>query len=352
MTKSNFQLHSRPEYYQALIEHATAATAGDSLTLMTMNFDPRNAIIAKLVNALRQAAQRGATVRLFVDAMDLILDQNSRPGPLFYGRPLVADGDGTAHDTFRVLEELKASGGHYWIINQPTKRYANPVAGRSHIKIAIFNDLVYLGGCNLENEDLIDMMVSWPDPAAAKWLYTMTEEIAVTGNVRQALHGTDRQFAVSDVATILVDSGVKKQSIIYPAALKYIDQAKEFVTITCQYFPGGPTARRLLAASKRGAQITIYFSGPKTHSQPLGHYLYNFRERLRMPAAFFTRQLPATSQRLHAKLIVTDQAVIIGSHNYVNIGTNLGTAEIALKVDDPAFARQALEKLATLLPEV
>lgn len=351
MSKPDFQFYSRPEYFEALITHARQASKGDSITIMSMNFDPLVELVGQLMDELCKAARRGITVRLIVDAMDFILDHKSKPGPLFYGRPLTAASSGTFGERFAFLENLRAAGGHYWIINKPTRPLQNPVAGRSHIKLALINDQVYLGGCNIDTEKRIDLMVSWHDQKTAAWLYELTEEIAAAGNTRQALRGKDQTLDINDTTKIYIDSGIKKQSLIYTQALEFIDQANEQATITCQYFPGGPTAQHLVAAQKRGASITIYFSGPKTHEQPLGHYLYNMRERLRVPANFFARQLPDEAEKLHSKLIVTEHGAMLGSHNFVDVGVKLGTAEIALQVLDPAFAKAAEAKLTKLLPK-
>ena len=351
MSKPDFQFYSRPEYFKALIKHAQQAGNGDPITIMSMNFDPLVELIGRLMHELCEAASRGATVRLIVDAMDFILDSKSKPGPLFYGRQLTTASSGTFGKRFAFLENLQAAGGHYWIINKPVRPLQNPVAGRSHIKLALINDRVYLGGCNLDTEKRIDLMVSWHDKTTAAWLYELTEEIVAAGNARQALQGKDQTLRVNDTMTIYIDSGVKKQSLIYSQALQFIDQANESVTVTCQYFPGGPTAQHLIAAQKRNAQVTIYFNGPKAHEQPLGHYLYNMRERLRVPASFFARQLPVTSDKLHSKLIITEHGAMIGSHNYVDVGVKLGTAEIALQVNDRMFAQAAEAKLLELLPK-
>lgn len=346
-----FQTYTRREYFQALIEHARHSNRGDSITLMTMNFDPGIPLLTDLMAALTAAARRGAEIRLIVDAMDFILDQKSKPAPLFYGRPLTINSPGSTGKSYAVLQELQAAGGHYWIINKPSRPLANPVAGRSHIKLALVNDRVFLGGCNLDDDSRVDIMVARKDAKTAAWLRELTDGIVAAGNVRQALQNRDLTHVIAPGMTLYVDCGVKRQSIIYTKALDVIDRAKQQVYITCQYFPGGPTAQHLLAARKRGAAVDIVFSGPKSHSQPLGHYLYNFRERLRMPASFFRGQLADSTPKMHAKIIATEQGAIIGSHNYVDIGIKLGTAEIALQYDNPSFAQQVRAAITRQLQE-
>jgi hypothetical protein len=41
---------------------------------------------------------------------------------------------------------------------------------------------------------------------------------------------------------------------------------------------------------------------------------------------------------IHAKLLATEQVALVGSHNYVQLGVNFGTAELAMLVRDADFA--------------
>jgi phosphatidylserine/phosphatidylglycerophosphate/cardiolipin synthase-like enzyme len=345
---STFDLYSRPEYFQDLIDCAAKLRKGDSMTLMTMNFDPQVSLIGELMDALSQAAIRGVEIRLIVDAMDFVQDQNGVLGPLFYGKPLSEKITGTALYKYQKLEKLRADGGHYWVINQPAHAFSLPIAGRSHIKLALINHRVYLGGCNLDSADCIDIMVGWNDVKTAQWLYALTEQIVASGNVKKALRGADITHEVDDNLTIYVDSGIRKQSVIYKQALQLIDEANSEAYITCQFFPGGPTAKHLLAAQKRGADVTIIYNNPNKHRQPLRQKIYNLRERFRLPASFFKDELPVSEQKLHAKVIATESGALIGSQNYVDIGVKLGTAEIAFLVHGPQLSKRVISKITSL----
>jgi hypothetical protein len=54
---------------------------------------------------------------------------------------------------------------------------------------------------------------------------------------------------------------------------------------------------------------------------------------------------------IHAKLIATERAAMIGSHNYVVQGVSLGTAEAAILRNDPQFSEQAVEVFTKRLAE-
>lgn len=348
MPLPKFQLYSRKEYFDSLTGHAKRAVKGGSITVMSMDFEPQEPNISRLMQALCAAASRGVEVRLVIDAINFLMSPAGKPGPLWYGRDFLSTTAEPFRSTVHRLKELELHGGKYWILNLPNRPFTNPVSGRSHMKLALVNDTVYIGGCNLRDASETDIMASWEDSKTATWLYGITRKITEAGTARQAFGNQDQTHVINDMMTIFVDCGVKKQSVIYGQALAYIDDAKSKVYITCQYFPGGPTAQHLLAAKNRGVEVTILYNGPKAHDQALGQYLYNLRERSRLPADFFKLQLPDGTPKLHAKLIATEHGAMLGSHNFINIGVNLGTAEIVLRVDDPAFAEAAIAKINSL----
>jgi phosphatidylserine/phosphatidylglycerophosphate/cardiolipin synthase-like enzyme len=170
--------------------------------------------------------------------------------------------------------------------------------------------------------------------------------MVATSSTKQTFSGHDQSLQLSDSMQLLIDAGIPSQSTIYDHAMALIDAAEQSIFFTCQYFPGGKTAQHLLAAHKRGVQVRIVFSHPHRHGKkaPL-HHVYNTRERLRLPPEFFAYRQPKHANRLHAKVIATEKGAIVGSNNYVTQGVMLGTAEIALQYDSPAFAQQLIQKI-------
>lgn len=351
MTLPTFNFYNRSEYFTELVHSARQAKAGDSITVMAMVFDPSVDVIKELAQELAAAAERNVTVSLIIDAYSFLLSEDDKPGPLLLkGSVDPAKLSEPFKYTYSLLEAIRVAGGNYHIINQPKRAFTLPFAGRSHIKLAIINDQVFLGGCNFDNPATMDLMVSWQDATAADKLHKLLAGITSADSVKQALDGIDQTLTLDNGMRIFIDSGVRKQSLIMQQAHKLIDEAQESVMITCQYFPGGQTAQRLLAAHKRGVKVTIHFSPPSIHgSQAPGQWLYNQRERLRLPASFFKGQLSADQPALHAKIIATESAVLLGSHNYVQAGVSLGTAEIALLVNGPGFATDILHNVARII---
>ena len=141
-----------------------------------------------------------------------------------------------------------------------------------------------------------------------------------------------------------MDAGVKKKSLIYQKAMEVIDEAQESIYMFCQFFPYGETAKHLAAAHRRGCDITLVFNHPAKHGRlhSPGHHFVIIKEKATAPRTFFEGRLPKNLPFLHAKLIASEKAAIMGSHNFVNAGVNLGTAELALLNRTPSFAKKAV----------
>jgi phosphatidylserine/phosphatidylglycerophosphate/cardiolipin synthase-like enzyme len=174
-----------------------------------------------------------------------------------------------------------------------------------------------------------------------------------TGHARLAFEDTDTELKIDDKTRLLIDAGVPGQSRIYDEALALIDAAREWIVLTCQFFPGGRTGQHLLKAQKRGVNVQIIYGHPRHHgNEALGHYAYNLWERTRLPNDFFKHQLPKNMQMLHAKLLATEQGAIVGSHNFATQGVRLGTAEIALLRHDVQFSQALTENILHQLSQL
>jgi cardiolipin synthase len=335
------------DYFAELNRSIARLDRGEHIYLATMAFDGQAESTRLLFEHLGEAAKRGVVVKLIVDAMPFLLYAGIRPGPMYYGKSLKGRLKEPFSTTLRMLDELREAGGEYAIINRPSRPLKLPLGGRSHIKFAIINDRVIIGGCNLDSAHHpdIDIMVGWEDAHSAAWLRAMAEKLMSTGHARIALHNEDSCLPLNDHAAILVDAGVPRRSLIMRRAMALIDEAREYVFISCQYFPGQVTGQRLLAARRRGAKICIVYGHPHQHdrlNQRLQR-LSNMAERWRLPDEFFRHSVQYENGRIHAKLIATERGAIIGSHNYISAGVRLGTAEIALLTDDPIFGRRAMD---------
>ena len=228
----------------------------------------------------------------------------------------------------------------------------NPFGGRSHIKFTVINNLVYIGGCNLDSVRQIDVMAAWEDAASADFLDGLANRLLAAGSAKSAFAGEDGLREIGQDVSLMWDAGVRGRSLIYQRALKLIDEAQERIFFTCQYFPTKEIGTRLNQAYKRGVKVKIVYNHPANHNW---RNTVLFRgvlagERRRLPAEFFEHPVRPPKSYLHAKVLATERAAILGSHNLVEPGINFGTAEIAMLVEDTAFSQsltQAVERQLT-----
>lgn len=313
-----------------------------------MIFDTNEPIIARIAEELAAAAARGVHVYLAVDARIFLTNEKTAlPGPLWARKGLPRH----LREPFRsyraTFERLVTSGVYYSVINKPTARFSLMQAGRSHIKAAVVNDTVYIGGCNFEKPDDIDGMLTWHDHTTANWLFGHVRKLTEAGQSRLAFNDTDERHQVDACTEILLDAGKPGQSLILTEALQFLDHAKEWIFFTCQYIPHGRIADHLLRAKKRGVNVTIIFNSPSKHAsyEALLEYGAKLHERLRLPADYFQGELPKSKPFLHGKILATEQGVMIGSHNYVYTGVRLGTAEMAVLAHNPTLAKRVAESI-------
>lgn len=332
------------QYFGDVTKRLSAAKKGERIGATTMGFDPDEPRIADFMKALTAAAAKGARVILAVDSISFMIDSRSGlpNGPIMTHRdPLKTKGKYYAQKA-NYLKKFKEAGGQFKVINHPHGVIPNPIAGRSHIKTVVVGDDVYLGGCNLNGSDKMDLMMRIKDANTADYLYSLIERIIKTGRTQSAMHFRDQEMAIDKYTSLLIDSGARGQSTIMDNALQVIDNADEWLLMTCQYFPNATTARHLAAALARGVKIKLYFGRPGQHKvMALGHHLSIWQERSRNPRELFELQLKKDQPEIHAKIIATEKEVIIGSHNYVSAGVKLGTAEAAILRREPRFAANA-----------
>jgi cardiolipin synthase len=352
---ARFDFYDKRQYYAELNRRFKTAGTGTRILVMSMTFEPTEPEVAELLANLIAAAERGADVTLGIDARSFLSD-HGRPGPLWYHRHLSKHLQPPYKLKQLLLTQLNIRpNSRAVILNQPKRPFSITVAKRSHIKIAIINDYLILGGCNLDQPANTDLMIGWQDATIADQLYLVMRHITDTGNVLEALsdngHAKDKSFPVNDTTDVLIDAGVPNQSLIFSRSLELIDSAQDWLTITCQFFPNSVTAEHLFRAKQRGVKVDIIYADPRHHGpiSSLGQRYSVLRERRRLPADMFQHVIGTDKPFLHAKVIACDAGLMIGSHNYVRAGVRLGTAEIALQTSDAGLTKQALAEITRQL---
>jgi cardiolipin synthase len=350
MAMPDFSFYDRREYFADLATRIDDLGPADRVALATMSFDPEFPDIQRLTESLAAAAKRGTKVSLAIDAYNFLKGRQRFAGPLLLHAELPATLQGEFAAKYELVKALQAAGVTLVITNQPHHAFTNPYGGRSHIKFAIINQRVYLGGCNLDEPAHADLMIGWNDPAFADILYSFSQH-TVEHQGLSFMEGQDRRLPLSKNLEVLIDAGKRRQSVILDQALQLIDNAQRTIFMTNQFFPHGVTLQRLKAAQRRGVKVRIIFSHPANFNkfERIPQYLHLALARLTTPASLRAGQLTRDKPYIHAKVLTSESAAMFGSHNYISAGVNFGTAEIALLVRDPAFSEVLTAKAEALV---
>ncbi len=340
----SYKLYNRQQYFDYLVQRYERATADDTIILATMEFRPDQPGIMKIVDALCTAAERGAHVVFIVDAYSFMVKEGVLSvGPLFFRRKDPNKGYGSFRPVVDAIQKMRTRGVRCAVINKPTRPFKNPFSGRSHIKYGVINDEVFIGGCNLSHPEMLDVMVYTESDRLANYLVAFSADVIAYKNVRKALHRRDKNFKIDSQTELLIDAGVKHQSLIYERAFNLINDAAQRVYMTCQYFPNNFTPAALAKAAYRGVNVHLAYNHPDQHRAPIKTIQKRTvaYKKKRLPESMFEKQLHQDKDYLHAKILLSEKEAIIGSHNFVKMGVDLGTAEIALHSTSKDFITAA-----------
>lgn len=280
----------------------------------------------ELVAALCEAAKRGVRVEVAGDVFTYGILGGWKVVPLKPNERIRA--------LRTMVKKFKKSGVEYRWIGQ-----VGPFlfAGRSHVKWAVVDDIVYsFGGINLYAKGLreTDYMLREKNPRLGDHLVREHRRIADAD--RRNKFYRSHQFE-SGNGDVLIDGGRPRDSIIYHRACALAKQATDIVYVS-QYCPTGPLGKIM---NERGAKL--YFSHWR-QAQSLNN-------RLLIRGSMFLTGYETLYDRakfIHAKFILFtmpdgSKVALSGSHNFVRAGVVLGTREIDLETSDPTIVA-ALEE--------
>ncbi len=342
---------SREEYFADIIDAINRAGKGDDIRLATMSFD-RGDNCTALVSAMLKASKSGAKVHFAADTYNYLIDKTTwKPGPLFWHKTLpkqLKEPFKSFHDN---LTKLSTAGVNITLLNPGPKLLSNPFSGRSHIKYCLINDTSYIGGCNLSSSVHIDIMIKSNNKTLAQTLRQFSQKITAEPTVKKALKHKDQTIKINKDLDLLIDAGVKKQSIIYDQALHLIDSAKEYIFMTSQYPPHGATAHRLARATKRGVNVRLLYNSPVKHHGYIKLLLSVTKKyyQIILPKELFKNELPEDNLYIHSKALLSDTGAMFGSHNFATAGVKFGTAEFCLQFGTPRYNDQIIKTIENQL---
>lgn len=329
---SSYILLSKNDYFEDLISEVQKLKKGDSLYLMTMAIDSSSNLVSKLFSEIEKSLDRGSHISILIDAYEYIISNQKRGlGPLFYSNKLNGRLSGHFYTVLNNrIESLKQAGAKVEIINKPRHVISSPIRHRSHIKLAVLDSLTYVGGVNLVDDGHEDYMVKINNKDLSLDLQSVLDKVNITKNVRQALNSNFRLNNKSD--QIVIDQGRSNDSVILDQAIDIINRAQKDIIFTCQFFPDRVILLPLKNAARRGVKTKIIFNHHSKHFFPLSfvQFLMLLTTKLFLPKNLELIRRSRSEKFLHAKILLTEQSIIIGSHNMVGAGVKYGTAEIAL----------------------
>lgn len=301
--------------------------AQQSLRLLFYIFRPDSAG-TKVRDALVEAARRGVAVTLLADSF----------------------GSSKTADSF--FDPLRAAGGTaLWFGSRWTPRYLI----RNHQKLVIADEAQLMsGGFNVEDayfapasdpegwNDLGFLLEGSAVPAAVQWFDLLAVWMARPRPRFRDLTRMVRQWRdPSGRVRWLVGGPSVRLSPWARSFRQDLARADNAAVIMAYFAPNAGVLRRIAGIAQRGGAARLLLPAYSDNGATVGaaRLLYGF---LLKRGVVISEYLP---QRLHSKLIVLDDIVLIGSANldmrslYVNM-------ELVLRIRDAAFAGKCLALIA------
>jgi cardiolipin synthase len=278
-------------------------------------------------DALVRARQRGIRVRVLIDA----LGSYSLPGNFF--------------------EPLQTAGGEVRLFNPIA---LNRMSIRNHRKLLVCDDHVaFVGGFNIAPEYEGDgVKCGWCDvglriigPLAAQ-LASSFDEMFARADFRHKRFMRFRRFDAKKSVTwpaeqILFGGPGRGQSPIKSALRADLEHARDVKIIVAYFLPTWSLRRGLTEVVQRGGSVQLILAGKSDVllSQLAGRSLY--RRFLKSGVEIYEYE----PQVLHAKLIIVDDVVYIGSSNLDPRSLQINY-ELMIRFQNREIANQAREVFA------
>jgi phosphatidylserine/phosphatidylglycerophosphate/cardiolipin synthase-like enzyme len=312
--------------------------AGKTILIQTMNFE-YGKIVGTLEKYLIKASGRGVDVRINYDWVAEKYIHGDLPlFPTINGkrRKYV---NRVQKKNREMYERLENGGIKLTITNNPSFPVSQmPYLGRSHIKMAIVDEkCAWVGGVNLYDGafENIDIMVKTRKPslisALTKLFYQVNE------NKKEK----DIKVKIDEKESLFIDVGDKGKSIIYDTAKLRIKEAKNSLIFISQYVPDTKLLKEITEAAQKGVMVTILTS---PNDDP---NFTKYPEKLTYIVLKSTiEEIPNIKlihldRKVHAKvLIIDDEVVMYGSHNYTYSGVLFGTAEIMIETREEEILQE------------
>jgi cardiolipin synthase len=307
------------EIFPALLAAIEAAQTSVCLEIYTYSADPLG---QRFRDAFLSARQRGVRVRILYDA----LGSHGLPGAFW--------------------DPLRAVGGEVRVFNPLS---IHRLGIRDHRKLLVCDErIAFIGGFNIASEYEGDGVTSgWWDiglklegPMAAQLVAAFNEMFEHAEFRHRRFIRLRKSFARKMVLApheqLLLSGPGRGRSPIKRALRADLARAREVQIIVAYFLPTWRVRRGLVQVARRGGQVQLILAGKSDVlvSQLAGQSLY--RRLLKTGVSIYEYQ----PQILHAKLIIIDDVVYVGSANLDQRSLNINY-ELMIRFENKEMVEQA-----------
>ncbi len=346
---------------------AAIAQATKQVGLETMQFETGDNT-NPIYDAMSQAKARGVQdVRFHYDRVGL---RHLRVGEdqafVLLGRVVLHHGDKTALRRANTEREQLVDTFERQQITDPSNRRRGDRARMSHnhAKLAIVDDVAWFGTMNLRamDFDMSNFMVKVTDPFWVDTLKGIFEQTEMSGPKKDEKY-TKYDELGREETSLLLDAGVKDQSVIYEKAVQMagsLQPGDEFIMIS-QWPPVkvmyGEFVKTLSEKTQSGVRGT-YLMSPEDRLHPSRRASKMLQQKVKKTESLDPNmQAINLARATHAKAFMIKRAngereVLFGSHNLSSWTVHNGTRELAMWSRDPVVVSQIESFLESVRNEV
>lgn len=324
----HFAIYEKPEYLEQL--RMLIPQANRRVWMQTMTFDPEPPFTS-FAESLKDAASRGVYKRFTVDMYHKLLIS----GAVHYLPQLSAAKRSRTRaiklNREAALTDLAENNVLVSVTNPPRTlmERVNPVAGRNHIKMALLDDVAFVGDIHhFVSKNQPGFMMGITDPNLVNGL----ERTYISA--QQLRDQSDFKVPGNDNTVMLVDTGRPGKSGIIDRSLESVVEATTSIKITGQYTPDGKVVRALQEAQNRGVDVTLYVADPEAVNRPLSA-AYDARSQIMLKRAGITIPTREVPGWFHPNILLVDQGLpgrqtVVGTRLFSDTLAGWGTQEVAL----------------------
>lgn len=331
-----------------------ATVAGQSLRVLTTGDDRRRALID-----LIDGARERIVLMFYIFAADragqMVMDAMVRAAQRGVEAVLLVDSFGSSATSAAFLAQLDAAGGRTTCFS---RKWRSSYLIRNHQKLAVADRRVAItGGFNVADDYLglsggdewhdLGVRIEGPDAARLDdWCAAMEDFTCHADGRWRELRRLLRQWDGGTGAVRWLVGGPSERMSAWAQTVRADLNAGSDVDMMMAYFsPGQGMTRRLGRLARRGT-LRLILAAKSDNAATIGaaRLLYGFL--LKRRAQIFEYQ----PERLHAKLIIIDDVVYLGTANF-DLRSLFVNLEIMMRIEDRAFAERMRAYFDANLPD-